>query len=142
MSRTSLLATLTVTCSLLFGFDPPVPCPTSAVLIGAGDRAVKLTAGCIVPVDGYWRSVPSQGTLEARVAAADAKFFECENSRLACRDSLARCDASLAALGSIQIPECPACPAAPECGWFNQAAAGCAACAATVGGAWLGSELR
>lgn len=138
MKLLTILLILTVPFSLLVGFTPAVPCPTQEVIAGAGDVAIKWSAGCGVPLDMYCRTPESQERLAIRIKTAEARAASAEAEVQRLRAELMVAQASLVTVG--QIAEGQECPP-PECSWFKPALAGLAIGAAGVSGAWLGVQL-
>ena len=137
---------LAVLCIPLVGFDPPVPCPSSNVIAGAGDVAIKWSAGCNVPLDMYCRTPESQERLAARIGGADARVAaaEAEITRLREALLLAKKDLEIAQveLANLRlVVQSQECPPIPECPWLKPSAAGFAVGLGTGLGVWLGTAL-
>lgn len=139
MKLLTLLLVLTVPSSLLMGFTPAAPCPTPEVIAGAGDLAIKWSAGCGVPLDLYCRTPESQERLAVRINAAEAKAKAAEEEAQRLRVELAVAQSALTTVAGVV--ESQECPPAPECSWLKPALTGVVIGAAGVSGAWLGVTL-
>lgn len=109
-------------------------CPSVDVLDHAGKRPVKLAAGCSVPSPGYWRSVPAETDMAARIAALQAEIdvVRMDNNRLRQQllmgaDAMHDCGTYID-LARLQCPPC-------DCHEWLSAGAACAACAGLSAGA-------